>query len=295
MNIVLCTDNRYVNACGVCVTSILETNKDLNISIYILTEGIDDRYKDLFLRTASKYDVPIEIITLDASRFKDLKISDRFPKSIYFRFLIPDILFDQTKALYLDCDIIVNGSLSYLEDLNLANYSCAAVLDQMSDMVQLHNRLSLPINKDYFNSGVLLMNLEFWRRNNVSEKLTTFIFENSDICRYPDQDALNIVLSDNVFFLPLTYNFQQLFYNEPQKLLLFNHRWQEVNKTKDNPIVIHYTFTEKPWHKDCVHPQRNIFDFFSEKSFFLVKKRFRYNFVKRMVMKLVKRYSYMFR
>lgn len=295
MNIVLCTDNRYVNACGVCVTSILETNKDLNISIYILTEGIDDRYKELFQQTASKYGVHIEIITLDASRFKHLKISDRFPKSIYFRFLIPDILFDQTKALYLDCDIVVNGPLSYLEDLNLSNYACAAVLDQMSDMVQLHNRLSLPVDKDYFNSGVLLMNLEFWRDHKISEKLTTFISDNSDICRYPDQDALNMVLLDKVFFLPLTYNFQQLFYNESKKLLLFNHRWQEINNAKENPKIIHYTFTEKPWHKDCVHPQRNIFDFFSEKSVFLVKKKFRYGFVKRMMVKFVKKYSYLFR
>ncbi len=295
MNIVLCTDNRYVNACGVCITSILETNKDINISIFILTEGIENKYKKKFQQTASKYNVPINVITLESSMFRHLKISNRFPKSIYFRFLIPDILNDQAKALYLDCDIIVNGSLSYLEDIELSNYACAAVLDQMSDMVQLHNRLSLPMNKDYFNSGVLLMNLDYWRNHKISEKLTSFIYENSNICRYPDQDALNIILMNKVFFLPLTYNFQQLFYNESKKLLLFNHRWPEINMTKDNPIIIHYTFTEKPWHKDCVHPQKGLFDVFSKKSFFYTKKTFRYGIIKRIMLNFVKKYSYLFR
>lgn len=245
MNIVLCADEHYAMPCGICITSILENNQDCSCRIYVLTNGFSAKTKLLFTQLEEKYQQKIEIVEIDSSIFKGLKVSERFRESIYYRFFIPDIVQGE-KALYLDSDIIVNGSLKELWNVDLNDYACAVVEDQFGDDIRLHNRIE--VYTTYFNSGVILMNLEYWRKNSIKEKLVDYIYNNPERCLYPDQDALNVILKDEVFFADYKFNFQSLMDVNEDELFLHRSKWQRLSEVKNNPIVIHYTSVTKPWH-----------------------------------------------
>ena len=178
--------------CGVCLTSMFENNKDMELHAYILTNGLDAIDIEKFHDLGQRYSQKVSVLQIGDEYFDGLKASERFSKAIYYRFLTPKILPNESRALYLDCDIIVNGSLRQLETIQLDSFACAVVRDQMSNDKRILKRLE--IGTPYFNSGVLLMNLDYWRQNEISTKLVNFIHDNSDSCIFPDQDALNYLL-----------------------------------------------------------------------------------------------------
>ena len=258
MNVVLCADRRYSMPCGVCLTSMFENNKDVELNAYILTNDLDIVDIEKFHDLGRRYSQKVFVVQVEDVYFEGLKTSERFSKAIYYRFLIPKILSKESCALYLDCDIIVNGSLKQLEAVQLESFACAVVRDQMSNDKRILKRLE--IDTPYFNSGVLLMNLDYWRQNEISTKLVNFIHDNSDSCIFPDQDALNYLLSGEVVYLPLTYNFQELFYLHTDNLKGDKNLWDEIEKTKESPVIIHYTNSVKPWYMECTHPLQNAFE-----------------------------------
>ena len=133
MNISLCTDNNFVKPALVCITSIFENNKGENVSVYILTDGISDEAKGSFSLLAQQYGQRIIIKEIDKSCFNGLTVNERFPVSMYYRFLLPDMLQKEEKVLYLDCDIIVRHSLKPLYDIGLYGKALAAVVAQSCD------------------------------------------------------------------------------------------------------------------------------------------------------------------
>ncbi len=255
MNIAFCTDEKYSYPCGVCITSILENNKD-ECNIYILTDGLTTKTIKKFKQLEERYKQKIEIINVNNQLFNGLKVCDRFPKSIYYRFLLP-LLINEEKIIYFDCDIIVTSDLKGLWDTDIKDYACGAVEDQMSDHIIIQNRIGL--YRDYFNSGVLLMNLDYWRKNNITKRITEFILQNPSICVYPDQDAMNFVLFDKVKYIEYKYNYQELFYEPKERIFLHKEKWGKLIPEGSVPAVMHYTGHFKPWHKGCTHPYKEIF------------------------------------
>ena len=256
MNIALCTDEKYSFPCGVCITSILENNKEEECNIYILTTGLKPKTRQKFIELEEKYQQHIEIKIIDSKIFDNLKICDRFPKSIYFRFLLPQLL-NEKKVIYFDCDIIITESLRELWQTDIEAYACGVVEDQMSDDIRIQNRIGL--NKYYFNSGMLIMNLAYWRKNQIAKELIDFIYNNPEKCVYPDQDALNCILYDKVKFLEYKYNYQALFYLPKEDTFLHKKKWNNLILKKNTPVVIHYTNYTKPWIRSCNHPQKGQF------------------------------------
>lgn len=265
MNIALCTDERFSYPCGVCVTSILENNKDEECNIYILTDYVTEKTTSKFKELCMKYGQKIEVITIEQKLFEELRASEVFPKSIYYRFLLPDLI-KEDKVLYLDCDIIVTENIRALWNTDITGYACAAVEDQCGDDITIHNRIGL--YKEYFNSGVLLMNLEYWRNNKISKRLIDFIYENPETCHFPDQDAMNIVLNGKVLFIDYKYNYQELFYWDKSLLQLHKDKWHKLKYTNEDklPTIIHYSTSFKPWYKGCRHPLKDIFIKYKEMS-----------------------------
>lgn len=254
MNIALCTDDRYANHCAICITSILENNKLEDCHIYVMTEGLLDENIKKFHYLEEYYKKPVEVKVIDGKMFEGLQVTGRLPRSMYFRFMLPEIINDSS-VLYLDCDIIVRHSLRDLFHIDLTNYACGVVEDQCGDDVRMHNRINM--FSRYFNSGVLLMNLDYWRKYDIAKKLIDYI-ANAGWLMCPDQDALNVVLEGEVLYLDYTYNFQQGFYGELTWLRA--DKWENVEKDRCSPIIVHYTSGEKPWHTDCVHPLKRDYD-----------------------------------
>lgn len=255
INVALCTDDNYANHCAVCIVSILENNQDADCSIYVLTVGLSVENMAKFQYLGTVYRQKIEVKVLDMALFDQLQITNHLGRAMYFRFMIPNVI-NASKVLYLDCDIMVRHSLRPLFETDLTDKACGVIEDQCGDDIRLHNPIQM--FSRYFNSGVLLMNLDYWREHNSKKTLIEWIeqFPGQLLC--PDQDALNKVFENKVVFLDYTYNFQQGFYGNLTWLRA--DKWDAVKEARKNPVIVHFTAGEKPWHTDCTHPLLSEYD-----------------------------------
>lgn len=256
MLIVLAADDNYALPCGVCITSILTNNESEDIKFAVLTKGLNEDNERRLKQTALRFNRDIEIKKIDDSVFQNLQVSERFPQSIYFRFLIPIIFFEESVALYLDCDIIVNGSLKPLFNLNIKDFACACIEDQRGDDIRIKNLM--PDIDAYFNSGVMLLNLDYWRKHDIHLKCIEYIATHDNLL-FPDQDALNNILLNQVKFIGYEWNFQELMYLPENELFLKREKWPLLTLAKGNPQIIHYTRHLKPWYNECEHPRKDVF------------------------------------
>ena len=252
MNIVCATDDNYVPLCGIMLTSLLENNRGSHVDIYILTKGLNLRSRKLFSKLLQKnnYDAEIHICEVNDEIFKHcpVRTGDHISLVAYYRFLIPYILpYHVDKALYLDCDIMVDASLDELYATDISHIALAACAehDGKTGLLQISesciSRLEYPKEWGYFNSGVLLINLSYWRQHNISDALFAYVEKNQDKCLYHDQDALNAVLGVQKRFLPYKYNFMTHF---------FTAGYAQYDKTvflQERPAIIHYCSRSKPW------------------------------------------------
>ena len=258
INIGLCTDENYAMACGVCITSIFENNKNNSICIHLLSEDLKDNSIQKLKGLANRYQQQIEFYNIDSIAFEGLPISDRYRKSIYFRLLYPTLLPESVdRLLYMDCDTIILKDLSQLMNTDLNGYVCGVVEDHFSDDIRNRNRIEQ--YDDIFNTGVLLMNLKLWRDEDITRKCIQFIHDHSEKCLFPDQDALNIILHHKVLWLDSIYNYQEGFFYKKGELMLHKSKWHKVDRSIDDIVILHYSFTIKPWHKECQHIHKSQF------------------------------------
>jgi len=263
MNIVLATDNNYVQHCCVTMTSILLHNE--NVRFFIFTEGLSSDNVSVLKNQSEKYGGNLEIITVYSDVIKKMPMpscaSDHISVATYYRLFVSSLLpADIERIIYLDCDIIVRGDLSVLWAMDIDRYALAAVYqnNEWSDGADSWNRLSISRNTGYFNAGVLLINLKYWRDNNVEERLLGYIANNYDLIHSHDQDTLNAVLGNEMCPLDCSYNFLPNFYMNMLELSFPDKvdYAQKIPIVKKNPTIVHYVYKPKPWESGCNHPLR---------------------------------------
>lgn len=226
---VLCAcDDRYVPHAGTMLCSLLEHNKIHRVHLFYSSIRGSELAKLNSL--VSGYGSELSLYDVSPADFKDLLVDKWASIAVYYRLLAPRILpRDMQKVLYLDSDIIVRGPLRPLWDIDMTGHALAAVVDhdQEAGMV-----LGLPAGAPYFNSGVLLINLQFWRQNDVAERAISFVRNNPQKVRYWDQDGLNATLFGRWIVLPSIWN------------------WQEScvpSGCGEEPIIAHFISSAKPW------------------------------------------------
>lgn len=251
-NIIFAADDNYAEPCIVAIISLLYNNNPNDCAIYILTQGFNERNKMMFEHLNKRFpDTSINVILVDKGKLMHAITTDRFPLANFFRLIIPDI-FDFEKALYLDCDIIVNGNIDTLWNINLGENACGMVEDQACEDITLHNRIMT--YSPYYNAGVLLINVKKWRDDNIGNRITQFMKDHPERCLYPDQDAINACLTDDIVSLPYKYNVQERWYEPQQCWLMHRNKWEAIEEAKKSPIILHFTAPRKPWMDDCSHP-----------------------------------------
>ena len=255
IHIILCTDEYYAIPCGITIFSICYHNKQHNLSFHILTEGISDSKMKEIETMIKQLGQDIHFYKIEESILKGLPINGRFRKSIYYRLLMTNTLPSNiNKILYLDCDIIVRGNLEELWEYDISNNALGAVPDQSCDDIRNFNRTGLPPFSDYYNSGVLLINLDFWRKNHIGEQCIHYMNKNAKYILYPDQDALNVITHNSWIKLPFHYNTQAFMFYKPSEMLARTEYVKQMVKASEHPLIIHYTEARKPWMIGCKHP-----------------------------------------
>lgn len=248
-NIAYGTDTNYQMGAAISIVSIIENNKNSQVKYFfhIFTDNISSVYATRLQVISQRFNVSINVYTIDEKVLEKLPSSTVWPLSIYYRILAFDFLSkDVTKLLYLDSDIVCKNSISELESLELGDFFAAVVADVDSTQQKNNQRLSIDFKGRYFNSGVILANLNKWKDNNCSAYIFSLIEKESATgkLKYPDQDALNIIFLGNLIYLSRKYNAIFPLKTEFEKKDKNNHKKYITEET----VFIHYTGITKPWH-----------------------------------------------
>lgn len=248
MDIAVCIDRGFVMPTGVMAYSVCVNNPNLDITFHIIC--------DESVSVADKEDLSKTISAFPGKRTVyyciDSRIANSFPRlmeslpptSSYYRLFITKILPDTLdKVLYLDGDIVVRKSLQPLWETDIANYAIAATRDRVSEKPELFSRLQYDQDLGYVNAGILLINLRFWRENDVIPTFVEYIQKNYSILTFQDQDVINYVFRDKKILLPLEYNLQQDLLQKD----VYSSRKKEILTAIQNPAIIHYSGGYKPW------------------------------------------------
>ena len=274
MNIVCCTDHNYIMPTGVMICSVCINHPDVIVNFYIICNSdVTEQDKTDLEEITSRYNHQINfinapIITKETECFTVNKKGQ--PKHItiaaYYRLFLAELLPSHIdKVIYLDGDIIVRHSLKRMYETNIENTAIGVVTDMDEGSIQIFNNLRYEEELGYFNSGVLLINLKFWRMNNLFQQFIEFATKYPERIRLHDQDILNYVLRNNKKTLHLKYNVQDGFF---KKVLNISWKYEEeLKEAIDNPFIIHFTCggINKPWNQGCKVPYKE--EYFKYRSF----------------------------
>ena len=167
------------------------------------------------------------------------------------RFSIGDFFHEYDRALYLDPDIIVTGSISELWNTDLAGRAVAAVPIPGSTRPEL---IGMAVESLYFNAGVMLFDLNAWRQRQYRDVCLRCLKANPEKAIDADQDILNLCLTNDWLPLPFRWNVITAFYLPWFDLRLLP---EEVEEIRREAKIIHFNGTAKPWNYFSEHPRRS--------------------------------------
>ena len=250
INIVLCSDNNYAQHIAVVMASIMANTK-AQVCFFVINDNISQGKIIKLRSTAAKFNTVIEFIDVPKEKFTNVYLSGHVSKAAYFRLALADIMPDDIeKVIYLDVDLLVYDDIKKLWQNDIKEYALAAVPDfgiMASNRLcrQKKEVIGLPKGKEYFNSGVLLINLKKWRQENYTKQILDIIHKN----QFPhhDQDALNKLFMNNWLTLDLRWNIIPPVYNLFPKVLFNKFFRKQALEAKRNPAIVHYAGRYKPW------------------------------------------------
>lgn len=252
------TDDNYAQHCCAMLCSLLENNKEWAFHVHILTHKLSKENTDEINKLFKRYNCENTIYEVDESRLDGVRFRQKYPlsKAAYYRILLPEILsVDIEKVLYLDCDIIVLNNVIDIYNVVLDNYALAACIDSCPYNSHHRNQLGLSMTDYAFCSGVMMINLKYWREHDAVNKLLTFSKNERHPVYLHDQDALNYVFKKQWLVLPPKWNrgamsFFQIYPGE---------RSFDFEEYDSSPKLIHYANQMiKPWFDVCF-PERNYY------------------------------------
>ena len=257
--IAICSDNNYFMHALTLALSILDIScSDYFFKFYFCYRNIKHKNLKIIKENIEAYpNSEIVFVDLTKETEKFMTVSYINSKSMFDRIFLSDFVYED-KLLYLDCDMICASDISELFNQNIDNYYLGVVQDRFVEdfaknkstqyIETLPNSniyknweyfilsfLKLPKITDYFNSGMLLMNLEKIRQDKIKEKLIAFIIKNQPT-PMPDQDALNYICNGKIKYLSPRFNFVL------STLKIFGKNDSYVKKAFDRPVIIHHKF-----------------------------------------------------
>lgn len=268
LDVIFSSDEQYSRHLGVSITSLLENNNKFEtINIYVIDRDINNENKKRIINIVNKYKTNIQFINF---KYIENKIRSNIDNSksisIYARLYIQSILPKEVKKIiYFDCDSIINYDLTELWNININGYYVAGVEDTIPNKYK--QVIGLCKNDIYINSGMLLINLEKWRKDNLEEKFTQFINIYNGFVPHHDQGVINGICKGKILKIHPKYNCNSNFYSfsskEIEKIFNINKYYNqiELDEAINKPVFLHYTpgFLGRPWTKECIHPKKDLY------------------------------------
>lgn len=252
------TDEHYAPHCATMLQSLLSNNRGADLRIHLLHD------EQLRPETLSKLG---QLVQGAGAAFQALPVpafllgklpGHRFHVSCWHRILLPTLLPDAPRVLYLDADMLVLGDLRPLWDTDLRGQLFGAVINPlypfMGDRITRELQLSGP--EAYLNSGVLLMDLAALRRAAITARVREYAGAHPDNA-WPEQDALSVVCQGQWLRLPPRWNVQTTLFDLAKSALPFPQ--DQIKEALTQPVIVHFIGPVKPWHYLSRHPLRHLY------------------------------------
>ena len=252
--IVFCADGKFISHAMTTMLSILKTNQEYHFQFFLLGNELSESQKNIISNTVNFLGSAFEFIKLDDEVFENFPIPHHFSKANYYRLLIVELLPFAKRVIYLDADIIAVSSLNEFLKLDLKEQVLAAVADPI---YKWKAELGMKDSATYFNSGVMLINLELWRERHITNKAFEFLHAHPEKIRFVDQCALNAVINGDYLELTPKFNQQAILYREGFDFGQTSWTTDQISEALDTPILIHYTGPSKPWEYNNNHPRKS--------------------------------------
>lgn len=244
----------YAQYVAVSLKSLCDTQPqraDVMWKIHILTDGITPKSEaQLASICALRQDFQLVVHVIRGEELQGLP-SERFTHITYFRFFIADLIPDAERVFYIDTDCLILDDISAVFSLPLEK-----TIATMSDPFDNENksRVSLQEQNSYFVAAPLLINTIRWKEINYTPLLLDWCYSHLNVLKYPDQDALNVVLQNDREHLPMRFNVCPFFlrpHNFERKDLI-----PQIRECIFSPAIVHFASCA-PWYLD---EEKNPFD-----------------------------------
>lgn len=257
-------DDGYAPYLHVALISLIKNaSKDRRYKIIVVYQELNEENRNNLAKLVEDYPnfemefkfmkQSLDIIT---DRIENRLRSDYFTMTIYFRIFIPDMYPEYDKAIYIDSDIIVPGDISELYDTDMHDNLIGVVTDgSVNDVPELQRYMTESLGLklgDYFNSGMLLMNMKELRNVHLAEHFLYLLNKYHFDCVAPDQDYLNSMCYGKIEYLDSCWD------------AMPNRNKPEI----ENPKIIHYNLFDKPWCYDDIQYQDYFWEYAKQSVYY---------------------------
>lgn len=246
-------DANYLPQLRVLLTSIRLNNPGETFGLYLMHSGLPERELEGLERWCGEAGWEFHSVSVDAALFDGAPVTAQYPREMYYRLLAGQMLPESlSRVLYLDPDILVINPLRELWETDMqGNMFAAAAHTGKTELANNVNRIRLGTDHDYYNSGVLLIDLERCRSEVAPDELFAFVREHRRELVMPDQDLLNAVYGDSI--LPLDdalWNYDARNFNN---YMLRSAGEQDMDWVMENTAILHFCGKAKPWKPNYIY------------------------------------------
>ena len=257
-------DDGYAPYLHVALISLIKNaSKDRRYKIIVVYQELNEENRNNLAKLVEDYpNFEMEFkfmkqsLDMITDRIENRLRSDYFTMTIYFRIFIPDMYPEYDKAIYIDSDIIVPGDISELYDTDMHDNLIGVVTDgSVNDVPELQRYMTESLGLklgDYFNSGMLLMNMKELRNVHLAEHFLYLLNKYHFDCVAPDQDFLNSMCYGKIEYLDSCWD------------AMPNRNKPEI----ENPKIIHYNLFDKPWCYDDIQYQDYFWEYAKQSVYY---------------------------
>ncbi len=247
LNLLVTLNSKYIYCLCVMLRSLQSSNPNTVFDIYVAHSSLtDDDFNEINKNINSNMN--IHPIIVDECVFDSAPVLSRISKETYYRLLIESFLpEDVDRILYIDPDTVIINPLDELYNIDFKGNVIAAAPHTYGVVESVNiTRLNLKRRSRYVNAGVIMIDVNAWRKFTSTQKLIKFVADNIRKLKLSDQDAINMFFQGKILVLDeRRYNLDEKTYSHFKAFRKISMDW--VNK---NTVIVHFNGRKKPWTEE---------------------------------------------